>query len=201
MLKVRYGTAAGICVAAILFCFPHSAHADAGITMMPVRYPGVLLYLLPVIVIEAIYLQHHLETSPRRTLFAVTSINLVTVGLGFPLSYGIYAGLNSVVPFPQGFAEVFNHVGWLPMWMADAVLPDWSGLQHSVWAMLAMFLLLLFPGYWLTGVVKSWAFHSYDLLNFRGDTKDAVWRATRLSYMFLAGAGCILLYLIYTRTT
>jgi hypothetical protein len=40
--------------------------------------------------------------------------------------------------------------------------------------------------------------HGYDLLNFRGNVKSAVWMATRLSYMFLATAGCVVLYLIYT---
>lgn len=178
---------------------PVAAHADAGIPMMPVRYPVVLLYLIPVIIIEAIYLQRHLKTNVRRTLVAVVGTNIVTTGIGYPLTYGLYIGLDSALHFPQGLGPAFNHLGWVPMWMTSQMFPEWTGLQQSVWVMLAMFVLLLLPGYVLSGLVKSWLLNGYDLLNARGSSKAAVWMATRLSYLFLATAGCVILYLIYTQ--
>lgn len=178
--------------------FPTCAHADAGIPMLPVRYPVILLYLLPVIIIETLYLQRHLSTNPRRTVIAVTGINIVTTGIGYPLMYFLYVGLDQVLHFPEGMGPALTRLGWVPMFMTIQVFPDWTGLQRSVWMMLAMFVLLLLPGYVLTGLIKSWLLHGYDLLNFKGNVKAAVWMATRLSYMFLATAGCVVLYLIYT---
>jgi len=67
MQSIRSWVPAALVVAVCLMACPPSAHADAGIPMMPVRYPVVLLYLIPVIVIEAIYLQRHLNTNIRRT--------------------------------------------------------------------------------------------------------------------------------------
>jgi hypothetical protein len=178
--------------------FPASALADAGIPMLPVRYPVILLYLIPVILIETLYLQHQLNTNIRRTFIAVTGINIVTTGIGYPLMYFLYVGLDQVLHFPEGLEPALTRIGWVPMFMTVQIFPDWTGLQRSTWVMLVMFVVLLLPGYVLTGMVKSWLLHGYDLLNFRGNVKAAVWMATRLSYLFLATAGCIILYLIYT---
>lgn len=167
--------------------------------MMPVRYPVVLLYLLPVILIEVIYLQRQLHTNIRRTLIAVVGTNIVTTGIGYPLTYGLYVALDAAMHFPNGMGPALYHLGWVPMWMTSQLFPEWTGLQQSVWVMLAMFLVLLLPGYMISGLVKSWLLNGYDLLNGRGSSKAAIWMATRLSYFFLATAGCVILYLIYTQ--
>lgn len=198
MPSLRNWLPAALLLGVFLTAFPALAHADAGIPMLPVRYPVILLYLLPVILIETIYLKSQLNTNVRRTLIAVTGINIVTTGIGYPLMYFLYVGLDQLLHFPEGVGPALTRLGWVPMWMTVQIFPDWTGLQRSVWVMLVMFLILLLPGYVLTGLVKSWLLHGYDLLNFRGNVKSAVWMATRLSYLFLATAGCIILYLIYS---
>lgn len=198
MPPLRNWLPASLLVAVFLTAFPAPALADAGIPMLPVRYPVILLYLLPVILIETIYLKSQLNTNVRRTFLAVTGINIVTTGIGYPLMYFLYVGLDQVLHFPEGLEPALTRIGWVPMFMTVQIFPDWTGLQRSVWIMLIMFVLLLLPGYVLTGLVKSWLLHGYDLLNFRGNVKAAVWMATRLSYLFLATAGCVILYLIYT---
>lgn len=167
--------------------------------MMPVRYPVILLYLLPVIAIEAGYLHSQLATNWRRTLVAVTGSNLVTTALGYPLAYGVYMGLNSVLHFPQGMDEVFTHFGWLPSWLCMNLLPDQSNLRDSIWATLGMFVVLLVPGYYLSGLVKVGLVEWYDPMKHRlTSTRAEVWMANRLSYVFLWAAGCVILYLNYT---
>lgn len=198
MQSTRSCLAPALAAVCLVAC-PFSAHADAGIPMMPVRYPVVLLYLIPVILIEIIYLQRQLNTNLRRTCVAVVGMNVVTTGIGYPLMYGLYVALDSMLHFPQGLGPAFTHLGWVPMWMTAQFFPEWTGLQQSIWVMLGMFLVLLLPGYFLSGMVKSWLLTGYDLLNLRGNTKAAVWMATRLSYAFLATAGCVILYLIYTQ--
>ena len=163
--------------------------------MMPVRYPQLLLFLVPVVVIESIYIKRHLETRWRRTLVAVTSVNVVTMGLGYPLAYGIYAGLNSSVHFPQYSGALFAHLGLLPLWLCERLFPAWAGVeQGGAWPVLSMFIVLLLPSFVVSGFVKGWLLDGYDLLNFRGSTKQAVWVATRLSYLFLTVTGCVILY-------
>jgi hypothetical protein len=185
----------GLFVAAFLIGFPLSARADAGIPMMPVRYPELLLFLPPVIVIETIYLKRHLQARWRRTLVAVSGMNLVTTGLGYPLAYGIYAALNWSLHFPAGMSVVFTRLGWLPLWLCVRLFPAWTGLQEGgSFPVLATFVVLLLPSFILSGLVKAWLMDWYDLLNFGGGARSAVWVANRLSYLFLAVAGCVILY-------
>ncbi|MGC2617871.1 MAG: hypothetical protein WA414_02460 [Acidobacteriaceae bacterium] len=205
MPKIRHGWAGGLFVAALLIMLPSSARADAGIPMMPVRYPELTLFLFPVIIIEAIYLKRHLQTRWRRTLVAVTLINLVTMGLGYPLAYGVYMLLNWALQFPAGMNVVFTHMGWLPLWLCTRLFPAWSGLgaegaEQGSWPVLGMFVVLMLPSFVLTGIVKAWMVSNYDLLNFRGSAGKAVWVANRLSYLFLVVVGCMILYLTYTRS-
>lgn len=51
---------AGVLVAVLFFC-PLAAGADAGVPMLPIAYPVVLFFLLPVVAIEAVYLQMRLR--------------------------------------------------------------------------------------------------------------------------------------------
>lgn len=184
--------------AAILACFPALAHADAGIPMMPVQYPELLLFILPVVLIETIYVQQALDTPGRRTAVAITGVNLFTMAMGYPLAWAIYEILNRMVGFPPGKTQVFTNLWWVPVWVALRAFPAWSGLHQAVWPVITIYVLLLLPGFLLSGLVKAWMVDWYDLLNYRGNPRPVVWRANRYSYLFLAVTGCVLLYQAYT---
>jgi len=195
MRKVRLRLAGSLLFVTIAVCFPVRAHADAGIPMMPVRYPANMLYLAPVIAIETIFLKQTLNARWRRTFLAVTGVNLVTMALGYPLAYVMYLSLNSTFQFPEGMTNVFAHVGSLPLWLSPRLFSGWAGMQEGVWPVLVTFILLLVPGFLLSGLVKAWLVEWYDLVNYRGSTRSAVWLANRMSYLFLVVAGCVVLYL------
>jgi hypothetical protein len=195
MRKATRMLAGSLFLAAFLIGFPLDARADAGIPMMPVRYPELLLFLIPVVVIETIYLKRHLQTRWRRTFVAVAGLNTVTMGLGYPLAYGIYAALNWSLHFPAGMDVVFTSLGWLPLWLCVRLFPAWTGLQTGgSFPVLATFVVLLLPSFIVSGFVKAWLMDWYDLLNFEGSSRSAVWVANRLSYLFLAVVGCVILY-------
>lgn len=200
MQKIRRGVAGSLLTAAVLMCFPALAHADAGIPMLPVKYPALLLYLLPVIAIEFFYLKSQLHTNARRTAVAVTGVNMVTMGLGYPLVWGIFTVLDSVLRFPVGPDQVFSRVGWMPVWVCARLFPNWDGLQQQqIWPVLCVFVVLLVPGFLLSGAIKTWMITAFDLLSYRGKTKTYVWEANRLSYLFLAIAGCVVLYTMFSQ--
>jgi hypothetical protein len=198
MRIVRLRLAGSLLVVAFLMCLPVRAHADAGIPMMPVQYPLNLLYLVPVIAIEAICLNQTLNARWRRTILAVSGVNLITMALGYPLAWLIYSSLNSAFQFPDGMTDVFGHIGSLPLWLSARIFTSWSGVQQSVWPVLVTFIVLLVPGFLLSGIVKASLIDWYDLVNYRGQARAAVWLANRLSYFFLVVAGCVVLYLNYT---
>lgn len=196
--KIRSGWGGGLLAAATLLLLPARAHADAGIPMLPVKYPEILLFLVPVIVIEAAYLRSELHSRWRRTLVAVSGMNVLTMGLGYPLAWLLYMWLNQMIGFPMSTVGMYQHLGWVPVWVCTRVMPDWGGVHQTIWPVLIMFVLLLMPSYLLSGAVKAWIAGLFDLLHSKGDSRQAVWMANRLSYLFLAAAGCVLLYTIYS---
>lgn len=176
---------------------PAAAYADAGIPLLPVNYPTVLWFLVPTIAIEAAYLQTALRTRWIRTLVAVTSVNVGTTGLGYPLAWLLYAALNQYAGFPGGRSGALTDWRMVPVWVCMKFFPDWSAMQNQLVAILAIFLTLLVPSYLFSRYLKSWVIDWYDLLRYEGDTRSAVMIANRFSYLILALTGCGLLYQIY----
>ncbi|MFZ0632699.1 MAG: hypothetical protein WA374_13330 [Acidobacteriaceae bacterium] len=188
---------AALLAAAFLAASPAAAHADAGIAMLPVKYPTVLWFLLPVIMIETAYLQSALHTRWLRTVLAVTTVNLGTTGLGYPLAWLLYAALNQYAGFPGGRSGAMTEWRMVPVWVGMKFFPDWNGPQHELLAVLVIFVTLLVPSYLLSRHLKTWVIDWYDLLRSSGDTRSAVLMANRFSYLILALTGCGLLYLFY----
>lgn len=194
--KYRHCTLA-LLAAAFLAASPAAAYADAGIPLLPVRYPTVLWFLVPVIAIEAAYLQAALRTQWPRTLLAVTSVNLGTTGLGYPLAWLLYAALNQYAQFPGGRSGALTEWRMVPVWVGMKFFPDWSGMQHQFLAILIIFLTMLVPSYLFSRYLKTWVISWYDLLHSNGDARGAVMMANRFSYLILALTGCGLLYQTY----
>lgn len=185
-------------IAAIAVICPPAAHADAGIPMLPVQYPELLLYILPVILIEAVYLKRQLNTQMRRTMIAVAGVNLMTVALGYPLAWLMYQAMNWMFGLPPDPTPLFTHLWRVPVWISVKMFPAWAGLRQEMWPVLAVWVALLIPSFLLSGLVKAWLVEWYDLLNFKGNTRPAVWMANRYSYFFLIVTGCVLLYRMYS---
>lgn len=159
--------------------------------MLPVTHETMLFFLLLVIIIEVIYLQARLKTSFRRTLIAVATVNTATTGLGFPIAWGVYAGLDSWAGFPGGMRNAFNHVQFIPLWVTQKLMLDAPGQSY---VLLGVFITLLVPSYVFTRLLKTWVFEWYDFLRYDGDIKPAVLAANRVSYCLLALTGCMLLF-------
>lgn len=196
--KNRSGWVSGLLAAAALLLLPARAHADAGIPMLPVKYPQIVLFLVPVIMIEAAYLRSELHSRWRRTLIAVSGMNVLTMGLGYPLAWLLYVWLNQMIGFPMSATGMFQHLGSVPVWVCARIMPDWGGVHQTIWPVLVIFVLLLVPSYLLSGAIKAWIAGLFDLLHSKGNSRHAIWTANRLSYLFLAAAGCVLLYTIYS---
>lgn len=182
-----------VAAAAVLFLFPSEARADAGIPMLPVAYPVVLLFLLPVIAIEAIYLRSKLQTEWWNTLKATAGANAVTLVLGYPLAWalmlGIEFGLGAISEHIHS-ARLSDAIGYLGL-----LSPAWIGPTEDRWPVLIAFVILLIPSFLLSGFVEARLLDHHEWLRHAGSSSIAVWWANLLSYAFLAGAGCLALWI------
>lgn len=167
--------------------------------MMPMPYPTCLWLLPGVIVLEILYVLSALRVPIGRALLAMTSVNMATTGLGFPLAWLVYLGVRQIPDFPGGPA-VFPDMRIVPQWMSMRLFPEWMGTAQEIWVILAIFLILLVPSYLLSRWLKTWVITWYDLLACGGDTKTVILGANRASYALLAVIGCAMLLKAYHGT-
>jgi len=155
--------------------------------MLPVTYPLILLFLVPVIAIEVFYIQRCLHTQWRNTVIAATTANTLTMLLGYPLIWILLTALQfqSTDFLNRTHSAVFVMIltaGWpSPGYGAD-------------WEILAAFLILLVPAFLLSAFVEGVLLSRFRWLRSDRRSTRTVWAANALSYCFLAIAGCVVLW-------
>lgn len=81
MTKRTYGLLLGF----ILIC--RELHADAGLPMLVLMWPGFIVALVPVIYIEIRVLSKRLGMTPKELRYPVTMANVVSTVFGIPLAW------------------------------------------------------------------------------------------------------------------
>jgi len=194
-LKLSIGCLAAV---AVLSLSPTDAHADAGVPMLPFAYPVILVFLLPVIAIEAAYIRLRLHTAWGNTIAATTKANLVTMLLGFPLTWLIFFLLEMIFWVTLDFSGIETHFHWalnprITDFLMVAMSAAWMGPVEEKWAIPVAYVVLLIPSFLLSGYLEARLLGRQGWLQVEGRSASAVWQANVLSYIFLAMAGCIAL--------
>jgi hypothetical protein len=182
----------------ILLLSPNVAHADAGIPMLPFAYPVIVVFLLPVIAIEAIYIRMRLRTDWGKTISATAKANLVTMLLGFPLAWLVFLLLEILLYAALLFSGIENHIHWTLSPRATDFLivitsAAWMEPIEEKWAVPVAYVALLIPSLFLSGYVESRLLDKRGWLKSEGRSAAVVWQANILSYIFLALVGCLAL--------
>lgn len=147
-----------ICLALLLLVSPATANADAGIPMLPFAYPVILLFLVPVIGIEAWYIRARLGTPWWNTLAAAAKANVITLVLGFPLMWLICFGAELLVWMGassfRALDHLLDHPGAVTEAVATMLSAAWLGPTSDVWAIPTAFVALLVPSFLLSGWIE-----------------------------------------------
>ncbi|MGD0478984.1 MAG: hypothetical protein ABSA42_02360 [Terracidiphilus sp.] len=172
--------------------------------MLPFAYPVILVFLLPVIAIEAAYIRFRLHTAWGNTITATTKANLVTMLLGFPLAWLIFFFAEMALYLILMFSGIENHVHWTLGTRATDFLivvtsAAWMGPMEEKWAVPVAFVVLLIPSFFLSGLLESRLLERRCWLRYDGHCKRAVWQANALSYVFLAVVGVVALTVVVER--
>lgn len=109
-------------VMALVLTSSSAALADAGIPMLVIVYPSMIVTLLPVVVLETVILRRRLGTALRRTAFVVMLSNLASTMVGIPLAWAALVGLEvatsgGVWPLLDTFAGKLLAVTWQAPWL------------------------------------------------------------------------------------
>ena len=167
--------------------------------MLPFAYPVILALLIPVIVIEAIYLRARLKTEWKPTLSATAKANAVTMLLGFPLAWAMFFGVELLLWIGLATTGIGDRLQWAPghaiaKMVIVATSAAWLGPGDERWVIPFAYAILLVPSFILSGFVESRLIRRNDLLGRDPSCSRAVWQANVLSYIFLAIVGCMTLW-------
>jgi hypothetical protein len=194
----RNASLSGLFAVGFLLLSPNVAHADAGIPMLPFAYPVIVVFLLPVIAIEAVYIRMRLGTDWGKTIRATAKANLITLLLGFPLAWLIFLIVEFVFYLALTFSGIENHIHWtLSSRITDFLIvvtsAAWMGPIELKWAIPVAYVTLLIPSFFLSGYVESRLLDKRGWLKSESRSAAVVWQANVLSYIFLAVVGCLAL--------
>lgn len=167
--------------------------------LLPLAYPVVLLFLIPVIGIEAFYLRATLKTGWRATLFATAKANAVTMLLGYPLAWLMYFALEMVLWGVLSITRIGDRLQGAPghaiaKMIIVATSAAWMGPVGERWAIPFAFVILLIPSFLLSGFLESRLLERPGWLPCASPRTKAVWQANALSYVFLAIVGWMALW-------
>ena len=180
--------------AGMLLLFPTAAYADAGIPMLPFAYPVILVFFLPVVAVEATYIRLRLHTEWGNTIAATTKANLITLLLGFPVSWLIFFVLEMIFWLALTFSGIESHVHWaLSTRVTDFLIvvtsAAWMGPIKDKWVVPVAYIVLLIPSFILSGYVESRLLDRRGWLEYEGRSARIIWQANVLSYIFLGAVG------------
>ncbi len=179
---------------ALLFV-PLDAGADAGIPMLPLGYPIVWLMLIPVVIVEALYVVFKLRMPANKILGRVTLANLVTTLIGFPIAWiaALLWEFAVMIPLSHTNLTLLDRHPKISSALSIFLFPAWLGSFDQRWPLAIAFVVLLIPTYFLSYVVEWRILRRFAWEETDANVRLAVRNANLCSYVLLALVGVVLL--------
>lgn len=173
----------------VVLLLPCLAHANAGLPMITLGLPFVVAALIPVIVIESWMVRRETGVSVRETIRAVSSANVVSTLVGYPVAWLLQAlvqfGADWLLSLVGNAESPLYRTGWFQV-MGMLLSAAWlMPFENSMWWMIpAAGMVGLIPAFFVSVycerlVIKNmWPAGSVNL-------ERTVLRANLASYAFL----------------
>lgn len=180
----RIRTARLIIVAASIILFAENVSADAGVPMLFVTFPAMVLALVPVVLLESFVLVRILKRRASSLVKSATIANVVSTIIGIPLTWVLLVALEWITggDAVHGFTaplQKFLAVTWQAPWL----LPYEGDLY---WMVPTASLSLLVPFFFASYLIEAPIVAHFEREVPRAEVRAAVFRANLASYAGLA---------------
>ena len=155
-------------------------HANAGVPMIAIVFPEMILSLVPVILIEIAVLIKRLKINKQKTVLAVVAGNL------YSTLFGITGGDRGIYNIGILLRNILS-VTWQAPWLMPS--------NALYWQIPAAALFLLIPFFFASWLMETWL----EMIILKKEISDkkyfkrSVFFANLLSYLFLAAASAVFL--------
>jgi hypothetical protein len=182
--KRRKAWARWLAIGAALTLLSGTANADAGVPLLFVTFPAMVLALIPVILVETVVVVRMLKLRAWPAAKPVAVANLASTFVGIPLTW-LALVLLEIATTGGGRAygldtprQKFLSVVWQAPWL----IPYGTDLSWMIpTASLVLLVPFFFASYWVESWVVSAMLHKHSV----GPVKPAVFRANLASYALL----------------
>ena len=175
-----------------LFCLlamPSVAHADAGVPMVFVTYPAMLVALFPVILLEAAIFQRRLLLGYRQVAWRVGVANAVSTVIGFPLTWFLMAALQLLTRGAYAYG--------ISTWWSKALAVTWQSPwlipyeKELYWMVPTAALVGLIPAFLASVFIEGHILKRLFKVTDAATTWKLTWKANGVSYLMLASVAGI----------
>ena len=158
-----------------LLIFPGLAQANAGVPMIFLVMPAFTLSIIPIIIIEAIYISKTLEVSGKEAAKTVTISNLVSTIVGIPLTWVILVAIQIITGGGSAYGLSSALTKALAVtWQAPWLIPYESELHWMI--PVAGFVLLIpffFASWWTEYFVTKQLSKTLEAALIKKTTRNA----------------------------
>jgi len=137
----------------ILFlCLPTFAYADAGIPMIVLTYPAMILLLIPVSIIEAVVYSQKLGITFKNTMWPSFVSNLVSTIVGIPIAWLLLLLIELVTTFGRPFdlSTFFGQIMTVALQSAWFMPPNTNAGSAMSWMLPLTFVVGLIPAFFIS---------------------------------------------------
>lgn len=130
-------------------------HANAGVPMIAIVFPEMILSLVPVILIEIAVLIKRLKINKQKTVLAVVAGNLYSTLFGIPLTWIILVVIQVITGGDRGIYNIgillrnILSVTWQAPWLMPSNDLHWQIPAAALFLLIPFFLL---HGLWKLGL-------------------------------------------------
>lgn len=186
-----------ITLTVILLLAPSVALANAGIPMIFITFPAMLVALIPIIILEMVVIRFILNSEWRETAVASVVSNMVSTFLGIPLAWGVFLIFEIAIGIPAGYFNINPGRVLGVILFAAWLVPDEKNLGWMI-PLASMVLLVgfFYISYWIEKSVAG----RFLKNNTSDQIRRAFWRANIFSYSILElVAGGFLAYALISK--
>lgn len=160
------------------------ANANAGVPMLFLTVPAMIVALVPIIIVEAFIVGRLLGESAISRAKSVAISNLVSTIVGLPLTWAALVGLQLISGGGSSYGLETPMQKLLAVtWQAPWLIPYENDLPWMVpAASLALLIPYFFTSYFVEAPIVTHFEHAYSRVQIR----TAVFRANLISYLILA---------------
>lgn len=169
-----------------LLAFAGNASANAGVPMLVLTLPAMVVALIPVIVLEAVVLGRALNASAVSLLKSVSIANVTSTVVGVPITWVNLVALQGITGGTTGYGMATPAQRLLAVtWQAPWLIPYEGDLY---WMVPAASLVLLVPFFFASYVIEANMISRLEPQYPEPRLRSVVFRANLLSYVLLAVA-------------